>query len=199
MVGLVWMKRVIARPLLAFLNWQVHHSTSMKAIRVVTKEIRKVGLVTLFFLIGFGLILVLKKLFLAQYSIEFTGLSQAVVGAMLAAKVVVVLDHTRFVHQFRRYPRYVSVLYQTSLYTLAVFFLVVCEKVFNAYRDTGTIGSAIEAVIRSADVNHFLAAILPITLVFLGYNTLAAINRSMGDGALFALFFSTPEPDRIDL
>lgn len=58
----------------------------MKAIRVVTKEIKKVGLVTLFFLIGFGLILVLKKLFLAEYSIEFTGLSKAVVGALPAQK-----------------------------------------------------------------------------------------------------------------
>ena len=121
---------------MAFLNWQYRHSASMKAIRVVTKEIKRVGLVTLFFLVGFGLILLLKKLFLAQYSIEFSGLSKAVFGALLVGKVVVILDHTRFVQQFRRYPRYVSVLYQTSLYTLAVFFLGVCEKVFHAYRDT---------------------------------------------------------------
>ena len=169
----------------------------MKAIRVLTNEIKRVGLVTLFFLIGFGLVLVLKKLFLAQYSIEYSGLSKAVVGAMLAGKVVVILDRTRFVRQFRGYPRYVSVLYQTIVYTLAVFFLGVSEKVFHAYRDTGTVGSAIEAVIRSAVMYQFLAAILCITLVFLGYNILAAINRGMGDGTLFALFFSTPEPGRI--
>ena len=192
------MKHLNARLSLAFRNWQWRHSASTKAVHVFTKEIKRVGLVTLIFLIGFGLILALKKLFLAEYSIEFSGLAKAVVGALLVAKVVVILDHTPFVHQFRRYPRYVSVLYQTIVYTLAVFFLGVCEKVFHAYRDTGTIGSAIEAVIRSADINHFFAAILFITLMFLGYNIVAAVDRGMGDGTLFALFFNMPEPGRID-
>ena len=56
--GLTWMKHLNARLSLAFRNWQLCHSASTKAIRVFTKEIKRVGLVTLFFLIGFGLILV---------------------------------------------------------------------------------------------------------------------------------------------
>ena len=61
----------------------------------MSSPIKAVGLVTLYFLFCFGIILTLKKLFLADYQIEFYALSVAVVSALIAAKVVVTLDHTR--------------------------------------------------------------------------------------------------------
>ena len=39
------------------------------------REVKQVGLVTLYFLVCFALVLTLKKLFLAQYAVEFYGVS----------------------------------------------------------------------------------------------------------------------------
>ena len=40
------------------------------------------------------MVLTLKKLFLADYQIEFYAVSVVVVSALIAGKVVVILDHT---------------------------------------------------------------------------------------------------------
>ena len=58
-------------------------------------ELRQIGLVTLYFFFCFGVVLTLKKLLLAEYQIEFYAISATVVGALVAAKIVVVLDKTR--------------------------------------------------------------------------------------------------------
>ena len=43
----------------------------MKLIGSLIKELKSIGAVTLFFLISFGLILLLMKFFVKQYSINF--------------------------------------------------------------------------------------------------------------------------------
>ena len=61
----------------------------------VKHELKEVGLVTLYFLSCFGIILTLRKLFLADYQIKVYALSAAVVGALMAAKIALLLGHTR--------------------------------------------------------------------------------------------------------
>jgi len=58
-------------------------------------ELRQLGVVTVYFLFCFGMVLTLKKLILAQYDIEFYALSVLVVSALVAAQVVLILDKTR--------------------------------------------------------------------------------------------------------
>jgi len=48
-------------------------------------ELRQLGVVTVYFLFCFGMVLTLKKLILAQYDIEFYALSVLVVSALVAA------------------------------------------------------------------------------------------------------------------
>src|SRR5207245_9369352 len=59
----------------------------------VTSEIKTIGLVTLYFAICFGVMIFLKRLVLAEHQIEFRGLSIAIVGALIVAKVVAVMEH----------------------------------------------------------------------------------------------------------
>lgn len=56
-------------------------------------ELKLVALVTLFFMVWFGMLIALKKLTLANYQIQFSGLSVVVIGALVTAKVVLILDH----------------------------------------------------------------------------------------------------------
>ena len=56
--------------------------------------------VFLFFVVGFLLLLLLIKLALANFSIEMTALSKAVIGALFAAKAVLILDETPLAHRW---------------------------------------------------------------------------------------------------
>ena len=53
----------------------------------VTGEIKAIGLVTLYFASWFGMMILLKRLVLAEHQIEFRGVSTAIVGALIVAKV----------------------------------------------------------------------------------------------------------------
>src|SRR5262249_3612410 len=64
-------------------------------VAVVKHEIKEVGLVTLYFLACFGVILTLKKLFLADYQIEFYALSVTAIRALVAANELAVLRKPR--------------------------------------------------------------------------------------------------------
>ena len=52
----------------------------MSFVSQAKDELKQVGLVTLYFMFCFAVILTLKKLFLAEYQIEFYALSAVVVG-----------------------------------------------------------------------------------------------------------------------
>jgi len=64
----------------------------MKFFQWLTKELREVIPVTLFFFIGFALGL---KLILAQYSIPVAVLSRAMLTSLIVGKVVLVLEKVR--------------------------------------------------------------------------------------------------------
>jgi hypothetical protein len=97
----------------------------------MTHELKEVGLVTIYFLFGFGIILTLKKLFLAEYQIEVYAISVVVISALVAAKVVLILDHTRLGTRFAAaQPPGLAAIYKTLIYGIAAFFVIGGERIF---------------------------------------------------------------------
>jgi hypothetical protein len=117
-------------------------STNWRA--VIGREVKAVGFVTLYFFCCFGIILTLKKLFLADYHIESYALSATVVSAVIAAKIVVTLDHTRAGTRFDASRALVTaVSYKTVVYGAVAFGALFAERPFHAYRASGGLGVAI--------------------------------------------------------
>jgi predicted membrane metal-binding protein len=54
--------------------------------------VREMAPVVLFFFIAFGLIGLLYKLFVSQFSIEFSAFGKAAIAALIVGKVVMLLD-----------------------------------------------------------------------------------------------------------
>ncbi len=87
-----------------------------------------------FFVVGFVIVLMIVKLSLAQYSIQIPASSRALIGALIAAKVVLVLDNTRLARSFRRHPRIVPVLAKTAVYAVCVILLRILELALDSVR-----------------------------------------------------------------
>jgi hypothetical protein len=152
----------------------------------VKHELREVGLVTLYFFFCFGIILLLKKLFLAAYEIEYYAISVVIVGALVAGKIVVVLDHTALGTRFAASHRPgVAALLKTLIYLGVTFLLLTGEKVFHAYRESGALGRALEDVWQNRDRNVILAKTICVSLAFVGYHLFRATDRRLGDGTLW--------------
>ena len=76
-----------------------------------------------FFLIGFLLVLLIVKLALADYSIEVSTISRALIGALVAAKVVLIFDRTSISRKLADCPHIYRVVLRTLVYGAGVVLL----------------------------------------------------------------------------
>jgi hypothetical protein len=153
-------------------------------------ELKAVALTTLFFAVWLGALIVLKMLVLAEYRVQFYGLSKALVGALILAKVVLVLEHVPLGAWVRRKPAVLEVLLRTVLYTCGVFVVLLIEKAFEARHEHGGFGPALTALLQHADLYHVVANTICVACALLVYNALTVVRDHVGDGVLGTLFLA---------
>jgi len=160
--------------------------------KVATELVRELTPKVLFFFSAFILIFLLFKLFVEQYSIEFSAFTKAAVAALILGKVIPLLDWAQSGRGFDSYRRVVVIGGKTVVYALVVIVLAIGERIFEAYRKQGSWSKGIDFVIANANIDRFFGLVLLISLVVGTYLTLQEINRAMGRGALFRLLFERP-------
>jgi len=154
------------------------------------REMVEVGLVTLYFLGCFLLAVALMRLVLAQHQIEFRGLTEAVIIALVLAKVVVVMGKTRAGTRFdARVPVAIASAYKSLLYFGATFLVLLGEKVFHAYREHGALGTAVVAVWTNRSRDVILVKSLCIGLALIGYHLYAGVDHRLGKGILWRVMW----------
>jgi len=169
----------------------------MSSRQKLRNEIRAVALATLYFATWIGVLVFLKQLALAEYRIEFHGLSLALVGALVLAKVVLVLEHVPLGAWIRTRPALVDVILRTSLYAFGVLVVLLLEKAFEGRHDHGGFGPSLIAVFQHAEVHHVWVNTICLSGALLGYNVLTVVRRHLGEGGLIRLFLSPlPEESR---
>jgi hypothetical protein len=165
----------------------------MGMLSTVKHEVEEIGLVTLYFFFCFGVILTLKKLMLQAYHIEFYAFSSALVGALIIAKVVVVLGKTRAGTRLdAHYSLGAAALYKTMIYSVVTFLVLFAEKMFHAFRESGLLGEAFIYVWEHKDLSLIFAKVLCIGLAFMGYHLYRGIDRRLGEGTLRHMVFKSP-------
>ena len=158
------------------------------------REVHALWPVFLFFLIGFLLALLIVKLALAEYSISINALSRALLGALLAAKVVLLLESTPVARAFQELPPIVPIVFKSLIYGAGVIVLGLLERILDALRHSATILLALQNAVASLNLDWLLSLALLITLVFGVYFTFGEINEFMGEDLLrgFLLKRRTP-------
>ena len=161
--------------------------------RLATSLFRELAPKVLFFFVSFMLIFLLFKLFVSQYSIEFSAFTKAAVAALILGKVVPVVDWAESGYRFDGHRRIVVVAAKTLSYALVVMVLGIGERIVEASRKQASLRAGIQFLIANADGHRFLGLVLLVSLVVGAYLTMQEIERAMGEGALFRLFFERPE------
>lgn len=82
--------------------------------KFLIRELEATLPVFLFFAVGFLLLLLIIKLALANFSIEITAFSKAIVGALVAAKAALILDETSLARRLEQSRRIIAVAFKTS-------------------------------------------------------------------------------------
>jgi hypothetical protein len=162
----------------------------MRLPEKLREEIRTVGLTMLFFAAWFSLLMVLKWLVLAEYNIEFRNVSIVLVGALIVAKVVLVLEKVPLETWARDWSALTHVAMRTGLYGIGILLVLVLEKAFEVRHEYGGFVPALAQVIRHKDIAHVLAATIGVTAALLIFNAMFVIRRHLGKRGLLGLFLS---------
>jgi hypothetical protein len=156
-------------------------------------EFKAVGVAALYFGCWLAVLLVIKQLILAEYHIEFSGLSKAVAGALILSKVVLVLEHVSLGAWVRARPAWVDVVVRTLLYAMGVLLVMLLERGFEGRHEYGGFAPSLGALFEQADIYHVWTNTIVLTGALLVYNLLAVVRRHLGEGGLLRLFM-TPMP-----
>lgn len=161
--------------------------------RWLRREFSAMWPVFLFFLFGFLLLLLLIKLALAKFSVEISAFPKAVVGALFAAKAVLVLDGTPLARHLERHRRIVAVAVKTLLYGAITLLIGYLERIIEALRHAHRFDGVVRYVFDQEGVYKLLAWALGISLMFAIYFSIFEISQRFGKKELFKLFFESPK------
>ncbi len=154
----------------------------------VVAEVKELALAGLYFFVWIGMLVAIKKLILAEYQIEFAGLSAALIGALVLAKVVLILENVPLSALTRDRPAWVEVVTRTALYGAGVVVVLLLEKGFEGRHEYGGFWQSLKSLFHHADIEHVWANAICISGALLGYNALSVIRRHLGEGGLIAMF-----------
>jgi hypothetical protein len=163
----------------------------MSVLASIKHEARAILLTTLYFAAWFVTFLVLKDLILAEYSIEFAGVSRAMIGALIVAKAVLILDRVPLTGG----PAWIDMLTATALFALGVMAVVVLEHGIEGRNGPGGFFGAIRRGFTEAGPHHVGATTICVVGALLVYNAFAVLRSNIGLRALREMFTS-PIPRR---
>jgi hypothetical protein len=175
-----------------------------RLLAFVVKELRELWPPTVFFAVGFNLIVLTTDLILAGYLVRFASFMVATVTALVVGKAVLLAKALPFLRRFDQAPMIRPVLFKTIVYWAAVFLVRFLEKLVEYLFAGGTLGGIPEYVATHFTWDRFAAIQIWIFVLFLIYTSLEELNARLGAGELMRIFFTRrsaemkPTPPSVD-
>ena len=161
-----------------------------RLLAFVVKELKEVLPPTVFFAVGFNLIVLTIDLILADYLSSFASFMIATTAALVVGKSVLVANAMPFLRRFDSAPMIQSVLFKTLVYWVVVFLVRFLEKLVEYFFAGGTLKGIPEYVSTHFTWHRFAAVQIWIFVLFLMYTSASELNTLLGKGTLRKIFFA---------
>ncbi len=154
-------------------------------------ELREILPPTIFFLIGFNLIVLTTKLLVADYFVAVGSFMVATVAALVVGKAVLVANAMPFLRRFDRAPLIQPILFKTVVYWAVVFVARLLEGFLHFWLiEHNRLSDFLPHLAAIFSWYRFTAIQLWILVLFLIYVTASELNHLFGDGELRRIFFT---------
>lgn len=155
-------------------------------------ELRSAVPAALYFFVGFQLVALTDALILEQYGVEVATFMLATVAALIAAKVVLVLDALPRLNLDPRLPPALNIAWKTLLFLSLVGAFKYVEEILPLLLHAGAgLASAHRQLMAEVPWHRVLAAAIWLTVLFAGFSTVREIGRAIGREKLLAVLFGS--------
>lgn len=167
--------------------------------RRIFHEMREALPPTLFFFIGFNLIVLTTNLLIAHYFVAVGNFLAATVAALVVGKAVLVANAMPFLVRYDRKPLIQPILFKTAVYCGIVFLARLLELFvkFSAFGGRPP-RDFLAYMVASFSWYRFAAIQLWVTVLFLIYVTSSEFSRLFGPGEVGRILF-TSRPSGLQL
>jgi hypothetical protein len=163
------------------------------------RELREILPTTIFFFVGFNLIVLTTNLILADYLVAFGNFMLATAAALVVGKAVLITNAMPFLRRYDRAPLIQPILFKTVVYWAVVFLARLLEHFVRfSLIEHNQISDFLPHMIATFSWHRFVAIQLWILVLFLIYVTASELNHLFGDGELRRLLF-TYRPSELQL
>jgi hypothetical protein len=105
----------------------------------------------------------------------------ALAGALVLAKVVLVLEHVPLGAWVRTRPALLDVILRTALYALGVLVVLLLEKAVEGRHEHSGFGPSLVAVFQHAEVHQVWVNTICLSGALLGYNVLSVVRGHLAE------------------
>jgi hypothetical protein len=147
-------------------------------------ELREMLPPTIFFFVGFNLILLTTNLLLANFGAQFLNFMLATAAALVVGKAVLVANATRSIRRYDRAPLIRPILFKSVFYWAVVFVARLLEHFIRFWLiEHNPLGSFLPHMVATFDWHRFVAIQLWILVLFLVYVTATELNHLFGEAS----------------
>jgi hypothetical protein len=173
--------------------------TARRVGAFLLRELREMLPPTIFFFIGFNLILLTTNLLIADYGATVGSFMLVTGGALVVGKAVLVANATQSIRRYNRAPLIRPILFKTAFYWAVVLVARLLEHWIRFWLvEHHPLGTFLPYMVATFDWHRFIAIQLWILILFLVYEVAAELNHLFGKGELWHLLV-TARPSELPL
>ena len=166
-----------------------------RVLAFVAKEFREMVPPTLFFMVGFNLIVLTGHLVIDDYRRQLFNYMLATTTALLVGKSVLLANALPFLRRFDRAPLIVPILFKTLVYFTVVLIVRFIEEVVEYWVGGGSLHGTLSHLQEEFAWRRFAAVQIWIFVLFLVYTTAAELDELFGHGELRRILFERSAAD----
>jgi hypothetical protein len=160
-----------------------------RALAFVAREFREMVPPTLFFLVGFNLVVLTGHLLIDDYRRQLFNYMVATTTALVVGKSVLLANALPFLRRFDGAPLVAPILFKTLVYFTVVLVVRLVEEVVEYWVGGGGLSGTLRHVREHFAWHRFAAVQIWIFVLFLVYTTATELDEVLGKGELRRILF----------
>jgi hypothetical protein len=144
---------------------------------------------TLFFFIALHLVALVRSLMTSGQGLPPASSAQIALSALILGKAVLLADMLPAINRFPDKPLAYNVAWKTMLYFAAASLIHYLERLYDAYKEVGSVAAANAKLLAVTIWPHFWGIQIVILVLVLNYCAIRELGRVLGEERIFRLFF----------